>query len=174
MCESSVNKTNFWCRFLERLRYIRRVCLPASGGQVLKWLNWLMFGNYKVIFVTKTKGFPPVPWDYITQANIAQKVCVNYVLLLEFCKRQELSFLSLSRMSGKVFMPTSYHCLYKKKKNRFSTDSDLMIIPQDLFFEFFLCTCCVLVIYSPKHWEHFSRRAAGEGAQVKFLTKNHI
>ena len=71
-----------------------------------------MLGNYRVIFVIKFKGFPPVPWDYITQANIAQKVCVNYVLLLEFCKRQELSFLSLSRMSGKVFMPTSYHCLY--------------------------------------------------------------
>ena len=70
-----------------------------------------MFGNYKVIFVTKTKGFPPVPWDYITQANIAQKVSVNYVLCLEFCKRQELSFLSLSRMSGKVFMLASYHCL---------------------------------------------------------------
>ena len=70
-----------------------------------------MFGNYKVIFVTKTKGFPPVPWDYITQANIAQKVCVNYVLFLEFSKRQELSFLSLSRMSGKVFMLASYHCL---------------------------------------------------------------
>ena len=70
-----------------------------------------MFGNYKVIFVTKTKGFPPVPWDYITQANIAQKVSVNYVLCLEFCKRQELSFLSLSRMSGKVVMLASYHCL---------------------------------------------------------------
>ena len=70
-----------------------------------------MFGNYKVIFVTKTKGFPPVPWDYITQANIAQKVSVNYVLCLEFCKRQELSFLSLSRMSGKVFMLASYNCL---------------------------------------------------------------
>ena len=70
-----------------------------------------MFGNYKVIFVTKTKGFPPAPWDYITQANIAQKVSVNYVLCLEFCKRQELSFLSLSRMSGKVFMLASYHCL---------------------------------------------------------------
>ena len=70
-----------------------------------------MFGNYKVIFVTKTKGFPPVSWDYITQANIAQKVSVNYVLCLEFCKRQELSFLSLSRMSGKVFMLASYHCL---------------------------------------------------------------
>ena len=108
-----------------------------------------MFGNYKVIFVIKTKGFPPVPWRYITQANIAQKVCVNYALFLEFCKRQERSFLSVSRMSGKVFMLASYHCLLKK--NRFATDSDLMIIPQDLFFEFFLCTFCMLVIYSPKH-----------------------
>ena len=32
-------------------------------------------------------------WYCVTQANIAQKVCVNFVLLLECRKRQELSFL---------------------------------------------------------------------------------
>ena len=52
-----------------------------------------MFGNYQIIFVITTKGFPSVLWACITQAHIAQKVCVYFVLLLEFCKRQELSFL---------------------------------------------------------------------------------
>ena len=32
-------------------------------------------------------------WYFFTQANTAQKVCVNFVLLLERCKRQELCFL---------------------------------------------------------------------------------
>ena len=52
-----------------------------------------MFRNYQVILITTTKGFPPMLWYCITQASIARKVCVNFVLLLEFCKRQELSFL---------------------------------------------------------------------------------
>ena len=51
-----------------------------------------MFRNYQVILVITTKGFPPMLWYCITQANIARKVCVNFVLLLEFCKRQ-VSFL---------------------------------------------------------------------------------
>ena len=51
-----------------------------------------MFRNYQVILVITTKGFPQMLWYCITQANIARKVCVNFVLLLEFCKRQ-VSFL---------------------------------------------------------------------------------
>ena len=37
--EASLNKTNFWCRFLERFRYLKRACLPASERWVLKWLS---------------------------------------------------------------------------------------------------------------------------------------
>ena len=45
----------------------------------------LTAGNYQVVFVITTKSFPPMLWDCITQANIAQKVCANFVVLLEFC-----------------------------------------------------------------------------------------
>ena len=37
---------------------------------------------------------------YVTQANIAQKICVDFVLLLEYVNAK--NFPSLSRMSGKV------------------------------------------------------------------------
>ena len=56
---ASTRRTTYWCRFLERFRYIKCTCLPASGRWVLKWLNWL-FRNYQVIFVITSKDFPPV------------------------------------------------------------------------------------------------------------------
>ena len=98
-----------------------------------------MFGNYQVISVITTKAFPPVLWDSITQANIAQKVCLYFVLLLEFCKRHELSFLVYDGWQGLYasIIPLLI-------KNIISTDSDLMIIPQNLIVDFVLCTCCVL------------------------------
>ena len=45
------------------------------------------------LVVIMSKDFPPMLWYYVTQANIAQKVCVNFVFFLECCKRQELSYL---------------------------------------------------------------------------------
>ena len=49
------------------------------------------------------------------------------------------NFPSLPRMSGLYasIIPLLI-------KNRFATDGDLVIIPKDLFFDFVLCTCCVL------------------------------
>ena len=98
-----------------------------------------MFGNYQVISVITTKALPPVLWDCITQANTAQNVFVYIVLLLEFCKRHELSFLVYDVWQGLYasIIPLLI-------KNIFSTDSDIMIIPLDLIFDFVLCTCCVL------------------------------
>ena len=42
-------------------------------------------------------------WYCVTQTNIAQNVCVNFVLLLECCKRQELSF--LVRLYASIMLP---------------------------------------------------------------------
>ena len=79
-CEASLNKTNFWCRFLEWFRYIKRACLPASGRWFLKWLNWLI-RNYQVIFVMTSKDFPPMLWYCVTQANNYMKYYHAYLSL---------------------------------------------------------------------------------------------
>ena len=78
-------------------------------------------------------------WYCATQANIAQKVCVNFVLLLECRKRQELSFLVYDASQG----------LYASiipllMKNKLAADSDFMFIPQISFsISFFVLALCL-------------------------------
>ena len=92
-----------------------------------------------------TKSFPLsrlkpfLQYFGIALHKLIQNVFVYIVLLLEFCKRHELSFLVYDVWQGLYasIIPLLI-------KNTFSTDSDIMIIPLDLIFDFVLCTCCVL------------------------------
>ena len=74
-------------------------------------------------------------WYCATQANIAQKVCVNFVLLLECRKCQELSFHVYDASQGIIPLLT---------KNKFAADSDFMFIPQISFsISFFVLALCL-------------------------------
>ena len=75
-------------------------------------------------------------WKFVGKSKITS---VNFVLLLECCKRHELSFLVWDVWQGLYasIIPLLI-------KNRFATDSDFIIIPQDVIYDFFLCPCCAL------------------------------
>ena len=106
-------------------------------------------------------------WKFVGKSKITS---VNFVLLLERCKRHELSFLVWDVWQGLYasIIPLLI-------KNRFATDSDFIIIPQDVIYNFFLCPCCALGHVLPST-ENISVKRSRKRVKkrVKFVINSYI